>query len=270
MTQINTDNLPLWVQDREKVLKSSQNVKWRYGAAPDYTTSTENLAKESNYNHPEKSLESIVQNLVRTFDIEANFKTNPQDWLTVVQDKFRMSTNGGTNYQLQDLINSGTYKLLIGNTQHYKASEESFETSTNLFHTAFPEGFLWEVLEVYSPPPTIVVKWRHWGHFLGDYKDYVSTGETIEVIGISIVKVSDDLKIISLEHYYDNTKFLDSLTSGGKAIAEKQQKSSGETQTSNPLQQKFMGFIKNFLPLKKNQKVSNSPVSRCPFAAFMQ
>ncbi len=56
MTQINTDNLPLWVQDRETVLKSSQNVKWRYGAAPDYTTSTENLAKESNYNHPEKSL----------------------------------------------------------------------------------------------------------------------------------------------------------------------------------------------------------------------
>ena len=56
----------------------------------------------------------------------------------------------------------------------------------------------------------------------------------------------------------------------GKAIAEKPQKSSGETQTSNSLQQKFMGFIKNFLRLKKNPKLSNSRVSRCPFAAFIQ
>ncbi|MEL6459442.1 MAG: SnoaL-like polyketide cyclase, partial [Cyanobacteria bacterium J06621_15] len=150
MTNINIENLPLWVQNRDTVLKSNQNVQWRYGKQPDYTYSNNKLAKESTQNHPENSLAALVQNLVRTFDIEANFKTNPQQWISVVQDKFRMSTNGGTNYKLEDLLDSGTYKLLIGNTEHYKASEEDFETSTNLFHSAFPEGFLWEVLEVYS------------------------------------------------------------------------------------------------------------------------
>ncbi|MDY7022422.1 MAG: ester cyclase [Cyanobacteriota bacterium] len=270
MTPINTENLPLWVQNRDTVLNSNQNVQWRYGKQPDYTRSNEKLAQQSTQNHPENSLEALVQNLVRTFDVEANFKTNPQEWISVVQEQFRMSTNGGTQYKLEDLVESGTYKLLIGNTQHYKASEENFETSTNLFHSAFPEGFLWEVVEVYSPPPTIAVKWRHWGHFRGAYKDYAPTGEMIEVIGISIVKVSEDLKILSLEHYYDNTKFLDQLTSGGKRSMTNQQKASGNLQTSNSLSQKFLGFIQRFLGGSNYSKTTNDSVSRCPFAALLR
>lgn len=262
MTPIDIEKLPLWVQNRDTVLKSDQNVEWRYGKQPDYTHSNQKLTKESTQNHSTNSLEALVQNLVRTFDVEANFKTNPQQWISVVQDKFRMSTNGGTNYKLEDLLESGTYKLLIGDTQHYKASEEDFETSTTLFHSAFPEGFLWEVLEVYSAPPTIAVKWRHWGHFRGAYKDYIPTGETIEIIGMSIIKVSNDLKILSLEHYYDNTKFLEQLTSGGK-------KSAGVKQTPSSLQQKFWGFIKQFLQPKLNSTTVNSQVSRCPFAALL-
>ena len=269
MTDINIENLPLWVQNRDTVLKNNQNVQWRYGKQPDYTKSNQNFAQESTQNHPENSLESLVQNLVRTFDIEANFKTNPQEWISLVQDKFRMSTNSGTNYKLADLVESGTYKLLIGNTQHYKADEENFETSTNLFHSAFPEGFLWEVIEVYSAPPTIAFKWRHWGHFRGAYKDYLPTGETIEIIGISIVKVSDDLKILSLEHYYDNTKFLDKLTSGGKTSNTTQQKSPGAKQTPPSLQQKFWGFIKQLFQPKLNPATANSSISRCPFATLL-
>ena len=40
--------------------------------------------------------------------------------------------------------------------------------------------------------------------------------ETVEIIGMSIASVTDDLKIISLEHYFDNTLFLGKLTAGGK------------------------------------------------------
>jgi len=228
MSQIDIDKLHLWVQDRDTVLKYSTHVEWRYGQKPDYTHSNEKFAQESTTNHPANSLETLVQNLIRTFDIEANFKTNPAQWLSVVPDQFRMSTNGGSRYTITDLINSGTYKLMIGNTKDYKASEENFTTSTNLFHTAFPDGFLWEVLEVYSQPPNIVYKWRHWGQFTGAYKDYAPTGETIEVIGTSVAHVTDDFKILCLEHYYDNTNFLAKLTSGGKLVkapAQKQQKS---------------------------------------------
>jgi hypothetical protein len=251
---IDMNNLPLWLQDRATVLEYSNNVQWRYAKKPDYTDSNEKLAKESTQNHAANSLEALVQNLVRTFDIEANFKTNPQQWISVVQDKFRMTTNGGISYELKDLLDSGTYKLLIGNTQHYKATEENFETSTNLFHSAFPDGFLWEVLEVFSTPPTIAVKWRHWGNFRGNYKDYMGTGETIEVIGMSIVRVTDDLKILSLEHFYDNNKFLDRLTSGGKLA-----------QTPK-LYQRVWGFIKQFILRLINKSTTDKQVNRCPFA----
>ncbi|MBD2593138.1 ester cyclase [Nostoc spongiaeforme FACHB-130] len=271
MTEINIENLPLWVQERDIVLKYNTQATWRYGEQPDYTRSNENLAKESLCNHPANSLEKLVQNLVRTFDIEANFKTNPQEWLSVVQDKFRMSTNGGTSYTLEDLVQAGTYKLLIGKTQHYQAPQEDFESSTQLFHTAFPDGFLWEVLEVYSAPPTIAFKWRHWGHFRGNFKDYVPTGQMIEVVGMSIVQVTENCKILSLEHYYDNGKFLNQLTSGGKmGNATQQQLTPAGTPSANSGKTTFLGFFRRFLPNRTKPASANTNVSGCPFAALLR
>lgn len=292
MTITEPENLHLWVQDRDKVLEYSNNVEWRYNEKPDYTRSNAKLAEESTKNHPQYSLEDLVQNLVRTFDIEANFKTNPKQWISVVNDEFRMSTNGGKGYTVPDLIESGTYKVLIGDTTHYKASEEDFESSTNLFHTAFPDGFLWEVLEVYSEPPNIAFKWRHWGHFNGSYKDYLPTGETIEIIGMSLVRVNDDLKILSLDHYYDNTKFLDRLTSGGKPITPPEDKPP-EDKPPEEKPRKFLGFLKRlkFLSFPKQlwnrfrnkqsgkletEKLESKELesgeletSRCPFKALI-
>ncbi|MGH1394510.1 MAG: ester cyclase [Trichormus sp.] len=251
MNFIDISKLHLWVQDRDTVLEYSNDVEWRYGEKPDYTRSNEKLAAESIQNHPENSLERLVQNLVRAFDIEANFKTNPAQWLTVVQDQFRMSTNGSYGYTVTDLINSGTYKLLIGDNKHYKATEENFETSTNLFHSAFPDGFLWEVIAVYSTPPNIVFKWRHWGTFTGAYKDYAPTGETIEIIGTSVVRLREDMKILSLEHYYDNNQFLEKLTSGGKLPDNTQTQSPTKTKTS--FWQKVWNIIKKHWPWRKKE-----------------
>jgi hypothetical protein len=215
MSATESNSLPLWVQDRDRVIAESTDAQWRYQTPPDYTRSKENLAKESTQNHLEGTLEAIVQNLVRTFEMVVSFKTNPQQWLSVVNDKFRVSTNGGVEYTAADVSAQGTYNLFMADSQHYKASEETFETSAQLFQTTFPQGFPWEVLEVYSGPPNVTFKWRHWGHFNGAYKNYAPTGETIEIIGMSVAKVTEDLKIISLEHYFDNTLFLDKLTSKG-------------------------------------------------------
>jgi hypothetical protein len=216
MTSTQSNNLPLWVQDRDTVIEYSKHAEWRYQTSPDYTRSKENLAKESKCQHVEGSLEAIVQNLVRTFEMEVSFKSNPQQWLSVVKDKFRVSTNGGQEFKAEDLYAQGTYNLFMADSEHYKASEESFESSAKLFHTAFPQGFPWEVLEVYSGPPVVTFKWRHWGHFRGVYKDFAPTGETIEIIGVSVAHVTDDLKIMSVEHYFDNNLFLEKLTAGGK------------------------------------------------------
>ncbi|NET70771.1 MAG: SnoaL-like polyketide cyclase [Sphaerospermopsis sp. SIO1G2] len=216
MTSTQPNNLPLWVQDRDTVIQYSTNAEWRYQESPDYSRSKENLAKESICNHVEGSLEALVQNLVRTFEMEVSFKSNPKQWLSVVNDQFRISTNGGQDYTAADLSKQGTYNLFMADSEHYKASEEDFESSAKLFHSTFPQGFPWEVLEVYSGPPVVTFKWRHWGHFRGQYKDFAPTGETVEIIGITVANVTDDLKILSLEHYFDNNLFLEKLTAGGK------------------------------------------------------
>ncbi|HLO88235.1 MAG TPA: SnoaL-like polyketide cyclase [Nostocaceae cyanobacterium] len=218
MTSTESQNLPLWVQDRDQVIAESTGVEWRNQTPPDYTRSKENLAKESTRNHLAGSLEAIVQNLVRTFEMEVSFKKNPQQWLSIVNDQFRISTNGGKEYTAADLSAQGTYNLFMADSEHYKASEETFETSAKLFHSTFPQGFPWEVLEVYSGPPNVTFKWRHWGHFRGPYKDFAPTGEMVEIIGISVARVTDDLKVISIEHYFDNTLFLEKLTAGGKLV----------------------------------------------------
>ncbi|YAI82385.1 MAG: ester cyclase [cyanobacterium endosymbiont of Rhopalodia sterrenbergii] len=206
--------LPLWVQSRDKVIANDEGVQWREGERPDYSYTDQFLRVESQFNHPEGSLEAIVENLVRTFEMEASHKTNPEQWLSIVTDKFRMSSNGGQFYTAQNVSEKGTYNLFINDNEKYSSKEETFESSFELFHKAFRNGFLWELTEILSGPPNVTFKWRHWGTFNGPYKDHQPTGETIEIVGLSIARVTDDLKIIEVEHYFDNSTFLQKLTSG--------------------------------------------------------
>jgi hypothetical protein len=249
MSATESNHLPLWVQHRDTVIgyNTQANIDWRTGSPPDYSRGNENLAKESLCNHVEGSLESIVQNLVRTFEMEVSFKTNPQQWLSVVQDKFRVSTNGDREFDAAELGAKGTYNVFMADSEHYKSSEESFESSHKTFHTSFPQGFPWELLEVYSGPPTVTFKWRHWGHFRGKYKDFAPTGETVEIIGMSIARVTDDLKIISMEHYFDNSLFLTRLTAGGKVTDDTTNKGGCPfNQLSNPLSNPLRSLFQRF------------------------
>lgn len=207
---------PLWIQERDTVIANDNGVEWRYQARPDYSLSNQLLKQQSKYNHLEGSLEAIVQNLVRTFEMEASYKSNPQQWLSIVAEKFRMSTNGGQEYTAENIAEAGTYNLFLGESHHYSAKAEDFESSARIFHQAFPQGFFWELVEVLSGPPNVTFKWRHWGTFSGQYKEHAPTEETIEVVGVSVARVSDDLKILSLEHYFDSNSFLGKLTAGEK------------------------------------------------------
>ncbi|MGQ4648452.1 SnoaL-like polyketide cyclase [Lyngbya aestuarii] len=214
MDKPQSSKLPLWVQDRNSVISNSADAEWRYQTPPDYSRQDESFKQESQFNYPEGSLEALVHNLVRTFEMEASYKTNPEQWLSIVADKFKISTNGGPEYEAQDIVDQGTYNLFMGETEHYSPKTETFESSGQLFHNAFPKGFLWEVTEVLSGPPKVTFKWRHWGTFSGAYKEYAPTGETIEIWGVSIANLTEDLKILSMEHFFDNSLFLSKLTSG--------------------------------------------------------
>jgi len=106
----------------------------------------------------------------------------------------------------QLMADIGPYNLLVGETADY-TSKVSFEDSNKNFGSTFPEGFAWEVLEVYSGPPTVTFKWRHFGKMSGTFtdkkgKEHKGNGEMLNLIGMCIAKVNEELKIESLDIYY--------------------------------------------------------------------
>lgn len=94
----------------------------------------------------------------------------------------------------------GSYNALMATTSFqgddakYQASKETFESSHEIFRTVFPGGFAWEVQAVYSPPPVVVMKYRHWGVMEGAYKGHAPTGEVVDSVGICIAKVQSSLE----------------------------------------------------------------------------
>jgi len=131
--------------------------------------------------HPKGSLEEIVSNLVKNWDKEAIYKVNPKEWRTMDSDKFRLiivfnhhwivnhklwslfrfSANVGKWYSGQELVKVGPKNILIGDCEYYAASELDHHSSFHIFKKTFTEHFLWECIEVYSPPPKVAFKWRH-------------------------------------------------------------------------------------------------------------
>jgi hypothetical protein len=61
-----TPGLPLWVQDREEVLKQDDGVEWRDGNRPHYSRTNAFLEKERKHNHAEGSLNAIHQTVDKT------------------------------------------------------------------------------------------------------------------------------------------------------------------------------------------------------------
>lgn len=101
---------------------------------------------------------------------------------------------GREGLSAEETVRLGTYNALLKNSlpkefKIYRAEEETYESSHEAFCAAFPRGFAWEVLEVYSGPPLISYKFRHWGFFEGPYKGLAPTGELVEFSGLGTLKV---------------------------------------------------------------------------------
>lgn len=208
-----TPEAPLWLQGRDAVLAAAAPEEWREGV-PDYHYSHEIMPAQRTKQLESGSLEAIVEGIVQVFEMEVSHKKDPATWLSVVNEGFRTNVNGGPWASSADIVEQGSYNILIGDSPFYATSAESFESSHKVFHQAFPMGFFWEVLEVLSPPPVVTFKWRHWGTFEGEYKGFAPTGEVIEMFGVSVAKVTDDLRLQEVEHYYDPNSFLGRLTGG--------------------------------------------------------
>lgn len=72
----------------------------------------------------------------------------------------------------------------------YNPAEETVDSAHRAFTTAFPRGFALEILHVYSGPPLIVYKFRHWGYMDGPFKGHAPTGEKVELFGMANFEVN--------------------------------------------------------------------------------
>lgn len=101
---------------------------------------------------------------------------------------------------------SGTYSAVIAPNKYYGANS-TFDESHKTFRDMMP-NFAWEVLEVYSGPPVVAFKWRHWGWMKGDYVGKNEDGSTVtikahrgilDIQGVTVAKLNDKFQVTSLE-----------------------------------------------------------------------
>jgi hypothetical protein len=72
--------------------------------------------------------------------------------------------------------------------------------------------FAWEVLEVYSGPPTVAFRWRHWGVMKNDYVGINNAGEKvtakahggpIDIQGVTVATVNDKVQLQAVRTWFD-------------------------------------------------------------------
>ena len=187
------------------------SIKWRFGK-PNYDLANLEYFKGKSKNHVEGSLEKIVEDLVKTWEMEMSHKKELEQFTTVQMD-FTLSANGGKVSSGPEAMEAGNYVALMDQTpkELFDAEKHNFESSHKLFRGTFKNGFPWEVVTVFSGPPKVVFSWRHWGLFNGEYKGREGDNEMYEMYGICEANVDDDLKIQSLEIFYRPDEWLQAL-----------------------------------------------------------
>jgi hypothetical protein len=211
-------SLPDYVTDMNAVLRD--NAKWLNGRAPDYSLVNKLYFNSKKNNHKIGSLEDIVNNLVKNWEKEASHKTEAKDWRTIEKESYKFSTNGGNWLTAEDMVKIGTYKAVIGDCEYFMSSCLDLEQSKHIFHECFSEGFAWECIQVYSPPPTLAFKWRHWGKMTGPIRCPMKNGrqlvaeashEVIEIFGVTVAEVNDKLQIKKLETFFNPNELIEKL-----------------------------------------------------------
>lgn len=188
------------------------SLSWRFGV-PNYDSADLLYFKGRTKNHAIGSAEHLVENLVKKWEMEASH-LKFQDWSTVSHEKYSISANGAPPVYGQAAADMGNYNALfqgLGDDTLYAPSENTFESSHQLFRGAFTRGFPWELLEVLAGPPKVVFSWRHWATFDGIYRKRKGDGKIYEMFGMGVVSLDESSKITDIEIYYKPKTFLKAL-----------------------------------------------------------
>ncbi|KAL4929918.1 uncharacterized protein BDV17DRAFT_260382 [Aspergillus undulatus] len=205
-----SQGLPDYVLDPDAVLHDT-DAAWRHGKPPDYTKTRAYYERTKQKTHEATSLPDLVSNLVKNWEVEASFKTSLSDWRTIAPETYTFSLNGGEAQPGEHMLEVGTYNALLTPNKYYDPGQNDFAESHKAFKRMMPT-FAWEVKEVYSGPPVVAFRWRHWGVMANDYVGRNEDGETIrikahggpiEIEGIVIAKVNDKLQLEKIDVWFD-------------------------------------------------------------------
>jgi hypothetical protein len=177
-------SVPDYLSNPSAVLDDASS-RWRYGKAPDYSQPrrvweesespnipsncvTLKIIPAKQMNHPSGSLPQLVENLVKNWEVEASFKPDLTDWRTIDHANYSFAINGGPPQSAEHMLQVGTYNAIIPPNEFYSPEGSDSATSHKTFKRMMP-NFAWEELEVYSGPPQVAFRWRHWGTMKYDY-----------------------------------------------------------------------------------------------------
>lgn len=202
--------------------EGEKTTTWRYGAPPNYDVVNKLFEEGRTKIWPAGSVEEKVQNLVKTWEMEMFHKTCFEDYKTVDPNNYTFSLNGRKALTLEEKRKlGGGYNSLLQTSlpdkfRCYNPAEETADSSNRAFTTAFPRGFALEVIHVYSGPPVIVYKFRHWGYMEGPFKGHAPTAEMVQLFGMAIFELDEQEKIVRVEFFYDRGELLGGLMKGVK------------------------------------------------------
>ncbi|KAI3975197.1 hypothetical protein MKX01_020598 [Papaver californicum] len=203
--------------------EGEKDTIWRNGV-PNYDVVNKLFEQGRTHVWPAGSIEEEVQNLVKTWEMEMVHKARLQDFKTIDTGKFTFSKNGGKPIPLEEMGKIGSYNLFLQTSlpekyRVYNPSEETVDSANKIFATVFPRGFALEIMQVYSGPPVIVSKFRHWGYMEGPFKGRAPTGEKAEFYAIGIFTLDERKKIVSVEFFFDGGELLGGLIKGDDTSA---------------------------------------------------
>lgn len=184
---------------------------WNFGV-PNYDRSDLAFFQGRTTVHTPGSLEDIVENAVKRWEMEATH-LDFNEWETVDHENYVVSANGGRRFIGKEGALAGNYNWLMENMDKklYDSEKETFDSSHSLFRTAFPNGFPWEVLKVFSGPPRITFSWRHWASFDGSFRGREGDNKTYEIYGFGMLGVTSELKVKEIEIFYKPDDFMKAL-----------------------------------------------------------
>ncbi|KAI0410825.1 hypothetical protein F5X98DRAFT_79512 [Xylaria grammica] len=217
--------IPDYMTDPNAVLKDV-DAEWRYGRPPDYSKTRKYFAETKSKNHAAGSLPSLVENLVKNWEIEASFKTRLADWRTVDFTRYSFAIDGRAPVSAEHMLRVGTYNAVLGAGAYYDPAAMDFGASHKTFKRMMPT-FAWEVLDVYTEPPVVAFRWRHWGEFREDYTAVNEAGENVrvpahgrpvDVTGVTVAYLNEGLQVTKLKTWFDSDEMFRQMDPEGRAV----------------------------------------------------